>query len=132
MRRALLTATALILALGVAAACRDDDDDGSTVAQTATAAETAAKCPEFTTQKTGTVTDIRSSVDCGGAEALAGEVLSRDDCVEETPSGSNVCEAQGYNCTTSVSRGSFSVSCHSGADVVEFRQILPTGQPAPG
>jgi hypothetical protein len=65
-------------------------------------------------------------VPCSDAVALATEVLSRDDCVEETPGGINDCEAQGYVCESELESGeagsAFDARCRDGYAEVTFQQ----------
>ncbi|MEX2108018.1 MAG: serine protease [Solirubrobacterales bacterium] len=71
---------------------------------------------------------IRSTIDCVAAIELAREVLSRDDCVEETPDGENTCRAKAFHCLSTLQPRFgvlFDVVCDVGRDLVAFRQATP-------
>ena len=116
------------------AGCGDDDDATETVTEAtelATATDTVAieeACPDVKVDLGGvevTVTDITTNAGCDDVQPLATDVLSRDDCVEESPSGSNECTSQSYTCTTTLPGTedvTFVVSCEDGARHVEFSQ----------
>lgn len=130
-----LTALIAVLAcsLGLAlTGCGDDDDETTeTVTETATTSTgtPVEVCPDTTLDLGGpavSLTDISTTVGCENVAALATDVLSRDDCVEESPAGSNACETQGYICTTTIpGEGAvvFAVSCTNGSRHVSFSQL---------
>ena len=107
----------------------DDDDTTSSATSAATTTSTAVgpqDCPDIATD-VGPVTEVRSTVDCSEVAALAEDVLSRDDCVEETESGSNDCTSGEFECVTTIDRRPeefFVTSCTSGDDSVEFEYEL--------
>ncbi len=120
----------VLLAVAVVAGCGGDDQPaGTTASQPTTPASQPTtpaprSCPDFTI-RAGRVSGIQTTVGCDAVRSLAGEVLSRDDCVEETPDGVNDCTAQGYACQTRIqrqgSRPQFVVTCRRGGDEVRFR-----------
>jgi hypothetical protein len=71
------------------------------------------------------IVDTRSTIDCAAAIDLAREVLSRDDCVEETADGVNDCLAGAFHCVSRLQPRFgvlFDVVCDVGRDRVAFRQ----------
>ena len=83
-------------------------------------------CPDIQTDF-GPVTAVRANVDCSEADALANDVLLRDDCVEESSSGSNDCTSGDYDCVTTIDtrpEAFFVVKCAAGDDRVEFERAL--------
>ena len=105
-------------------------DETTTVTTTGAALQ---DCPDSTTPA-GPVTTVQAT-DCSVVSGLAGDVLSRDDCVEETPGGANECTAQGYDCDTTIedrnAASFFVVSCQSGVDQVRFEsEVSPSGEGA--
>ena len=129
--RATVAAVAISLAAAAAfAGCGSDDDETSSAPATTTSTTSASgalqDCPDIQTD-VGPVTAVRASVDCSEAAALAEDVLARDDCVEETESGSNDCVSGEYECVTTIERRPeelFVVRCAAGEDVVEFEYAL--------
>lgn len=129
---ALLALLACSLGL-VLAGCGDDDDDQATETVTVQTTSTEAAvetCPDAAVDLGGgnelVVTNITTNAGCDSVNALAADVLSRDDCVEESPGGQNICDTQGYICTTTIpSDGAivFAVSCEdSSGNRTEFGQ----------
>jgi hypothetical protein len=118
-----------LAAVAAFAGCGSDDETTSSSSSTTSTTSTSAgpeDCPDITTDL-GPVTAVTSTVDCTEVAALAEDVLSRDDCVEETESGSNDCTSGEFECVTTIdSRPGefFVVSCTSGGDSVDFEYEL--------
>lgn len=126
----MLIAIALAAAVAVAG-CGSDDETTTTSASTTPTVDTATlpglqDCPDITTA-VGPVTAVSATIDCSEVAALAEDVLSRDDCVEETESGSNDCTSGEFECVTTIeSRPEefFATICTSGDHTVEFEYEL--------
>ena len=124
----MLIAIALAAAVAVAGCGSDDETTTSSSSTTSTTSTSAGPqdCPDIATDL-GPVTAVTSTVDCTEVAALAEDVLSRDDCVEETASGSNDCTSGEFECVTRIdSRPEefFVVGCTSGGDSVDFQYEL--------
>ena len=134
-----LVAVAMVAAVAAAGCGSDDDEGGATTSSPATTTSTAAAlqdCPDIATS-VGPVTAVRSTIDCAEVTPLTEDVLSRDDCVEETEDGSNDCTSGEFECETTIDTRPehfFVVSCVSGSDTVEFEYQLglPEGSGTPG
>lgn len=127
----------LLVAAAAVAGCGSDDDSTttSTPATTSTTPATtteAQECDEVTTSL-GPVTVLSASIDCDEVTALAEDVLSRDDCVEESPGGVNDCASGEFECSTTIENDpqrAFVVTCTRGGDSAEFSYAL--GAPGEG
>jgi hypothetical protein len=127
---ALIALLPCCLALALAGCGDDDDETTETVTETVrTSTEASVEtCSDHVLEFSGTpvtLTDVSTNAGCENVGTLAINVLSRDDCVEESPGGSNECEAQGYICTTTVPGDGavvFVVSCAKGSQQVAFSQ----------
>jgi hypothetical protein len=116
---------AIALATVAVAGCGSDDETTSSSSSATPTTSTSAgqqDCPDIATD-VGPVTAVRSTVDCTEVAALAEDVLSRDDCVEESESGSNDCTSGEFECVTTIDRRPeefFVTSCTSGDESVDF------------
>jgi hypothetical protein len=120
----------IAIALAAAAGCGSDDETTSSASTSPTVETTTLPalqdCPDVTTD-VGPVSAVSATIDCSEVAALAEDVLSRDDCVEETESGSNDCTSGEFECVTTIdSRPEefFVVGCTSSSDTVDFEYEL--------
>lgn len=74
----------------------------------------------------GRVTGVRATIKCGDVGPIAEDVLSRDDCVEETQDGLNDCTSGDYECETVIESqpDRFVVECVAGGDIAVFEYQL--------
>lgn len=95
-------------------------------------------CPDFELAglyATVRVVDLRSNTGCAAAEVLAREVLSHDDCVEESPSGTSDCTAQAFLCRSELQPRegiTFGVVCEAGTRRVSFNLEESAAPELPG
>jgi hypothetical protein len=140
LSRPLLLIGVAVFLLFAAFGCGDDSDEEQSVttSQTETVTPTdiagAAPlhdCPDASAAGVG-LTDIRTNLACTEATGIADEVVSQDDCVEETPSGTNTCRVEEFDCEVEnqepVAGGPLDISCEAGPRHIEFQQqTTPTG-----
>ena len=132
--RLLAGLTVIVLALAATAAgCGgDDSDDEQTVTATDTASQTDTagsaalhECPDTDVGGVA-VTEFATNLDCAEAGGIVEQVVSQDDCVEETPAGENSCRVAGYDCTTSIEgppeTSIFDIQCDAGTRHIQFQQ----------
>jgi uncharacterized protein DUF6636 len=132
-------AAVALLALAAAAGCGSDDDE-TTAATTSTAA--SAGCPTDGAQESdpvlsdvGPLLAVQATIDCDEVRALGEDVLSRDDCVEETPGGANGCTSGEFACETTIEGAAptFLVTeCVSESDEASFRYEIEQSGPTEG
>lgn len=123
---------AVALASLVAIAGCGSDDEATTESASTTAAPQI--CPDIATS-VGPVTEVRATIDCAEVQTLAEDVLSRDDCVEETGAGANDCISGEFECATTVETGGasfFVVKCVSGSDEATFEYEITAPDELPG
>jgi hypothetical protein len=129
MRARILSGAVAVAVIAVVAAggCGSDDEEATSSPTTTTSTAAALQdCPDIATG-VGPVTAVRATVDCAEVTPLAEDVLSRDDCVEETEDGVNDCTSGEFECETTIDRAPgerFVVRCTSGADRAEFEYAL--------
>jgi hypothetical protein len=131
---------ALALALTVAIAGCGSDEDETTAATTTAAASTG--CPADDAQQgdpvssdVGPLLAVHATIDCDEVRALAEDVLSRDDCVEETQGGANGCTSGEFECETTIEGAAptFLVTeCLSESDEASFRYEIEQRGPTEG
>lgn len=125
---------ALALAVIAAIAGCGSDEDETTAATTST---NPPGCPGGEDEigplssDVGPLVAVQATIDCADVRVLAEDVLSRDDCVEETQGGANGCTSGEFECETRVEGAAptFLVTeCVSESDEASFHyEIEQTG-----
>lgn len=131
-KRTSLIAVALASLVAIAG-CGSDDETTSTTVASMGCPDPPAKLGLISTDL-GPVHSVQATIDCAEVRALAEDVLSRDDCVEETDHGANDCTSGDFECQTTI-QGPRSrlldTECASESDQASFTRSLHGNEPPP-